>query len=112
MQSSLEVTGAGPPLGLAAAKFWIRKKFKGTNALKKKINPTRVPIDKESIRWLDNVRQSAKLLGDSGRCNCRAIPTGSCRTLRAYSEGRGALGAAGKRLAALTHDEVTAAYRR
>ena len=33
-----------------AAKFWTRKKFKGTAALKKKINPTRVPIEeKESI---------------------------------------------------------------
>jgi hypothetical protein len=28
---------------LAAVKFWTRKKFKGTAALKKKINPTRVP---------------------------------------------------------------------
>jgi len=69
MHSSLVVTGDGLPLGLAAAKFWTRKKFKGTNALKKKINPTRVPIDKkESIRWLDNVRQSTELLDDPGRC--------------------------------------------
>ncbi|MGY3108144.1 MULTISPECIES: hypothetical protein [unclassified Bradyrhizobium] len=46
-----------------------RKKFKGIAALKKKINPTRVPIEKkESIRWLDNVCQSTELLGDPGRC--------------------------------------------
>ena len=44
---------------LAAVKFWIRKKFKGTATLKKKINPTRVPIEKkESVRWLENLKQS------------------------------------------------------
>lgn len=69
MHSSLAVTTEGLPLGLTAAKFWTRKKFKGTAALKKKINPTRVPIEKkESIRWLDNLRQSTELLGDPGRC--------------------------------------------
>ncbi|WP_245509411.1 hypothetical protein [Bradyrhizobium zhanjiangense] len=67
--SSLAVTTEGLPLGLTAVKFWTRKKFKGTAALKKKINPTRVPIEKkESIRWLDNVRQCTELLGDPGRC--------------------------------------------
>ncbi|MCK1480661.1 hypothetical protein IVB27_39570 [Bradyrhizobium sp. 197] len=51
-----------------AVKFWTRKKFKGTAALKK-INPTRVPIEKkESIRWLENVQQPTELLGDPGRC--------------------------------------------
>jgi len=39
MHSSLAVTMEGIPLGLAAVKFWTRKKFKGTAALKKKINP-------------------------------------------------------------------------
>jgi hypothetical protein len=69
MHSSLAVTTEGLPLGLAAVKFWTRKKFKGTAALKKKINPTRVPIEKkESIRWLENVRQSTELLGEPGRC--------------------------------------------
>ena len=44
---------------LAAVKFWIRRKFTGTAALKKKINPTRVPIEKkESIRWLEKLKQS------------------------------------------------------
>ncbi len=69
MHSSLVVTTEGLPLGLAAVKFWTRKKFKGTAALKKKINPTRVPIEKkESVRWLENIQQSTELLGDSGRC--------------------------------------------
>lgn len=69
MHSSLVVTPEGLPLGLAAIKFWTRKKFKGTAALKKKVNPTRVPIEgKESIRWLENVQQSTALLGDPGRC--------------------------------------------
>lgn len=69
MHSSLVVTTEGLPLGLAAVKFWTRKKFKGTNALKKKINPTRVPIEeKESIRWLENLKQSTDLAGDPGRC--------------------------------------------
>src|ERR1700716_1342430 len=69
MHSSLAVTTEGLPLGLAAVKFWTRKKFKGTAALKKKINPTRIPIEKkESIRCLENVQQSTELLGDPGRC--------------------------------------------
>jgi hypothetical protein len=69
MHSSLAVTVEGLPLGLAAVKFWTRKKFKGTAALKRKINPTRVPIEqKESVRWLENLRQSTELFGDPGRC--------------------------------------------
>ncbi len=59
----------GLPLGLTAAKFWSRDKFKGTKALKRKINPTRVPIEqKESIRWLDNLRRSTELSGAPERC--------------------------------------------
>src|SRR3546814_5247515 len=69
MHSSLVVTTEGLPLGLSAIKFWTRKKFKGTAALKKKVNPTRVPIEKkESIRWLENLKQSTQLLDDPGRC--------------------------------------------
>ncbi|MFO1060082.1 MAG: IS4 family transposase [Dongiaceae bacterium] len=69
MHSSLAVTTDGLPLGLAAVKFWTRQKFKGTAALKKKINPTRVPIEqKESFRWLENLRQSTALFGDPARC--------------------------------------------
>jgi hypothetical protein len=69
MHSSLAVTLEGVPLGLSAVKFWTRSKFKGTAALKKKINPTRVPIEqKESFRWLENMRQSTALFGDPARC--------------------------------------------
>jgi hypothetical protein len=69
MHSSLVVTTAGLPLGLAAVKFWTRKKFKGCNALKKKINPARVPIEeKESVRWLENLKQATTLLNEPERC--------------------------------------------
>ena len=62
MHSSLAVTAEGLPLGLTAIKFWTRSKFKGCNALKRKINPTRVPIEeKESYRWLENLRQSTAI---------------------------------------------------
>lgn len=67
--SSLVVTPEGLPLGFAAIKFWTRKEFKGCNALKRHINPTRVPIEqKESIRWLQNLRESTERLADPGRC--------------------------------------------
>lgn len=49
MHSSLAVTSDGLPLGLAAIKFWTRKQFKGTNELKKRINPTRVSIKQKEI---------------------------------------------------------------
>jgi Transposase DNA-binding/Transposase DDE domain len=69
MHSSLAITTDGLPLGLTATKFWTRKEFKGCNALKRKINPTRVPIEKkESIRWLENLKQSTTLLNDPERC--------------------------------------------
>ena len=69
MHSSLTVTTDGLPLGLTAVKFWNRKKFKGSAALKRKVNPTRVPIEKkESIRWLENLKQSTELLGEPERC--------------------------------------------
>jgi hypothetical protein len=69
MHSSLVTTQQGLPLGLAAIKFWSRDKFHGATALKRHINPTRVPIEKkESVRWLEDLRQSTELLGDPGRC--------------------------------------------
>ena len=69
MHSSLVVTPDGLPLGLAAVAFWTRQKFKGTTALKRKINPTRVPIEeKESQRWLDNLRASTAQLNAPQRC--------------------------------------------
>lgn len=45
MHSSLAVTTEGLPLGLTAIKFCTRSEFKGANALKRKVNPTRVPIE-------------------------------------------------------------------
>jgi hypothetical protein len=69
MHASLAITPEGLPLGLTAAKFWSRSKFKGTAALKRKVNPTRVPIEqKESMRWLDNLRLSTELTGVPERC--------------------------------------------
>ena len=69
MHSSLALTSDGLPLGLAAIKFWTRKQFKGCNALKKKINPTRISIEqKESFRWIQNLQQSSALLNQPDRC--------------------------------------------
>lgn len=69
MHSSLAVTTDGLPLGLSAIKFWTREKFKGSTALKRHINPTRVPIEyKESMCWMDNLRKSTASLGDPARC--------------------------------------------
>jgi hypothetical protein len=70
MHSSLATTLAGKPLGLTAVKFWTRKKFKGTNALKGRgreggkhsVNTTRIPIEqKESVRWLENLQETTQL---------------------------------------------------
>jgi hypothetical protein len=69
MHSSLAVTAEGLPLGLTAIKFWSRKKFKNTEKLKRKVNFTRIPIEqKESYRWLENLRQSTDRLSDPDRC--------------------------------------------
>jgi hypothetical protein len=69
MHSSLAVTTDGLPLGLCAIKFWSRQKFKGSRALKNKVNPTRVPIEgKESFRWLQNMQQSSDLIAQPERC--------------------------------------------
>ncbi|WJI74741.1 MULTISPECIES: transposase DNA-binding-containing protein [unclassified Mesorhizobium] len=58
-------------LSLTAVKFWTRTKYKGTLALKRHINPTRVPIEtKESYRWLENLRQFIALVGAPERCAC------------------------------------------
>jgi len=68
MHSSLALTPEGLPLGLAAIKFWTRSAFKGTNALKGKVNGTRIPIEtKESLRWLENLQQATELLGEPER---------------------------------------------
>jgi len=40
----------------------------GTNALKKRTNPTHVPTEeKESIRWLENLKQSTGLFAEPQR---------------------------------------------
>jgi len=63
------VTTEGLPLGLVAIKFWTRSKFRGCNALKMSVNPTRVPIEKkESFHWLQSLRQSTELFDDPERC--------------------------------------------
>jgi hypothetical protein len=62
MHPSLAITPDGLPLGLAAIKFWNRRKFKGTNALKRKVNLTRVPIEEKAfVGWkmFDNRRRSS-----------------------------------------------------
>lgn len=69
MHSSLAVTPDGLPLGLTAIKFWSRRQFKGCNALKRQVNPTRVPItEKESFRWLENLRQSTARVPKPQNC--------------------------------------------
>lgn len=69
MHSSLAVTTTGLPLGLTAIKFFTRKKFIGANELKRHINATRIPINKkESIRWLENLKQATTLIDDPSRC--------------------------------------------
>src|SRR3712207_5631437 len=69
LHTSLAVTEKGVPLGVTAATVWTRAKVRGTAALKRKVNPTRAPIErKESVRWLDTLRQSVELLGEPGRC--------------------------------------------
>jgi len=69
LHSSLVVTTAGMPLGLAAAKFWRREEFKGCHAPANKAKAYRRPIEeKESLRWLDNLHESTRLLGQAQRC--------------------------------------------
>lgn len=69
MHTALALTTEGLPLGLAAAKVWSRRKFKGVAALKRRVNLTRLPIEhKESIRGLDSMRQSTALFGAPDRC--------------------------------------------
>jgi len=66
LHSSLAVTLDGLPLGLTAVKFWSRKAFKGQKAKRKAHN---APIEeKESVRWLENLRSSTELLGQPQRC--------------------------------------------
>jgi hypothetical protein len=60
MHSSPVATLDGLPLGLAAIIFWNQDTFHGTNALKRRINPTRVPMKRKralaGCRTCDNPR--------------------------------------------------------
>jgi hypothetical protein len=86
MHSSLAVTTDGLPLGLAAVKFWNRKKFKGTAAPKRKVNPTRVPIEKkESAGW----KTSSAPLKSSARPGAAFISaTGRATSTNCFARGR------------------------
>ncbi|HUD15446.1 MAG TPA: transposase DNA-binding-containing protein [Terracidiphilus sp.] len=69
MHSSVAVTTAGLPLGLVAVKYWTRGKFQHTRSLRGKICSTRIPIEKkESVRWIENLRQATGTLADPRRC--------------------------------------------
>ncbi len=69
MHASFAMTSDGLPLGLSALKFWARKDFTDCNKRKKKVNPTRVPIEeKESYRWIESLRASTDRLGSPQRC--------------------------------------------
>jgi len=69
MHSSLVVTPEGLPLGLAAIKFWTRDNKPAGKGSKRKVSSTRIPIeDKQSYRWLENLRQSTQCLGEPARC--------------------------------------------
>ena len=64
MYSGLVVTPEDLLLSLVAAKLWTRSKFKGTNGLKRQVNPTRVPVEsKQSMRWLSGLETATILIG-------------------------------------------------
>lgn len=66
MHASLAVTSEGLPLGLTSTRYWSRKVFKNTNQLKRRVNMTRLPIEKkESIKWLQNMESSISLAGSN-----------------------------------------------
>jgi len=67
MHSSLAITPDGQPLGVAAIKFWEREEAPKKG--KKKPSPGNVPIEeKESYRWLDNLRQATARSSDPAAC--------------------------------------------
>jgi hypothetical protein len=71
MHSSLVVTAEGLPLGIAAVKFWTRKEFKvqGNQRTEEESQLYSCAIEeKESIRWLDNLKQTTVLLDNPEPC--------------------------------------------
>jgi hypothetical protein len=68
MHSALAITTHGLPFGLAAAKLWTRKTFKGAEGRRLRGNLKRIPIEeKESARWPENLRLACERLG-AERC--------------------------------------------
>lgn len=68
MHSSLVLTPEGLPLGFSAKRFWSRDQFKEAKALYRRKNATRIPIEqKESYRWIENLKESNSLLESPGR---------------------------------------------
>ncbi|MDB6134146.1 MAG: transposase [Verrucomicrobiales bacterium] len=68
MHSGMALILDGVPLGLAAVQLRSRQRFKDANAHERGANPTRIPIEeKESHRWLENLRESGSLLGNPER---------------------------------------------
>ncbi|SCB52695.1 Transposase DNA-binding [Bradyrhizobium yuanmingense] len=66
IHSSLAVTIEGVPLGLAAVKFWTRKTFEGTAALKMKINRPGFPSRERKAFGGWKISSSLATLGSSG----------------------------------------------
>lgn len=104
MHSSLAVTLKGTPLGLTAAKFWTRTKFKGTWRLKRHVNPTRVPIETKKViaGWrtapVDGARRRSRTLRACGRPRERHLRTFLPRTGSRHAlSGAGADQSAGRR---------------
>ena len=59
----------GITAGIVRGEILNSRQVQGNRGAEKKINPTWVPIEKkESIRWLENLKQSTELLDDPGRC--------------------------------------------
>ncbi|MDB6131800.1 MAG: family transposase [Verrucomicrobiales bacterium] len=68
MHSSMALTLDSVPLGLAAVQFRSHQRFKDANAFRLKANSARIPIEeKESHRWLENLGEPGRLLGNPER---------------------------------------------
>lgn len=80
MHSSLAVATEGLPFGLTAVKFWTRKKFKGTNALKKKIVPEGFVLEHSAI--------SGERVTVSVRAPVGGWPCPACRAVSRHIQRR------------------------
>ena len=68
MRSSLAVIFTSTPLVLTATKFRTRRKFKGTLALKRHVDPPRVPIETKELPLSGDLRQPIALLRRAESC--------------------------------------------